>query len=987
MCIFYSLTMFVLLGSAFSEFFRADVNMMGIRGSIELDYTLKIATTNLSDVCENSTVSLHEFPVMYGHFSQPCLQMNIGKMIYNFTFIRNEINITELIKTLPDLSDTSIVFETCDGLKACSTVKKNKSVRTWQAKFFDSIAGTLYIRQNIGEHNSRVLTDFVTIMPNVSDRNLNVSVYFADGNSTSICDDLARQRNKVLLGEFRVGLPFEPMKSRKEIAIDDMKSFALLEHRGFWSCAEVRELEAKLLTASINMKGIKGIFSFSQNSPFDLTTYNVSLEGLKSLVGPYHIHQFPVPQRKSSQEQLCSDDNTGGHWNPFGLDTTNSTYPKVPGQSHDKYEVGDLSGRHGSLQDKDTFVDVFNDWNLPLFGKNSIAGRSVVIHKRDTSRHVCGNIRYNTAVITAHAIFRSPVVGRIVFQQMKSNPYSDVSIFMELSYGNASSSITNSHKWHVHEYPVSATTDFDENMCLSTKGHFNPFKVDTVKNYSDCSPGNPFRCETGDYAGKHKTITLTNRPDTVTVKNFFTDSTSALSGTASILNRAIVIHGPDNNGSRLACANITVLHPSLARAWQWFGAGKANGNIAFSQSSDLDPTTLNVSLNNLNNLAGDYHVHLYPVRTESSDPCGGASTGGHFNPFEVNVTASPAPGNGTNDQYEVGDISGKFHGTLKNQTNKNAQYSDVNMPLFGTYSIIGHSVVIHYTSGARMQCANIERVLVNTDDSDWICARAVFKDAIKGTVTLSQQVFSDGSFSDATVEVDLQATDTNNIKEAKWYVYSKPVQEMDMSCGDLGGHYNPFGIDTGPLYNFSCSMGYPLYCEVGDMTMKHKAIILGSRQLLNDANLPLSGDFTVVGRSLVLQNDVGSHRDCATISPDSPHVTLVFPTVNTFDRYEFRHRVANVLQLPLWKITIIPGGPTTVSGGTCQQVSFYVAGQVDKQKLDTIKDQEALGKFKSSSTCNTAPSGEATAVRTLKFPACLFLLLLLLAQYTLCFIL
>uniref|UniRef100_A0A3B4ZBX6 Superoxide dismutase copper/zinc binding domain-containing protein n=1 Tax=Stegastes partitus TaxID=144197 RepID=A0A3B4ZBX6_9TELE len=139
----------------------------------------------------------------------------------------------------------------------------------------------------------------------------------------------------------------------------------------------------KQVSAVLNMKGIRGYFSFRQASPFDVTELRVNLTNLRSRVGPYHVHKFPVPLLGTNSSSLCSNDNVGGHWNPFGLNTSAPTYPNGPGSTHDMYEVGDLSAKHMSLAGLNAVDAKFTDFHLPLFGRNSIVGRSVVIHLTD----------------------------------------------------------------------------------------------------------------------------------------------------------------------------------------------------------------------------------------------------------------------------------------------------------------------------------------------------------------------------------------------------------------------------------------------------------------------------------------------------------------------------------------------------------------------------------------------------------------------------
>lgn len=80
---------------------------------------------------------------------------------------------------------------------------------------------------------------------------------------------------------------------------------------------------------------------------------------------------------------------------------------------------------------------------------------------------------------------------------------------------------------------------------------------------------------------------------------------------------------------------------------------------------------------------------------------------GHFNPLQVNPQASPQ--HGTPDQYETGDLSGKF-GFLDNKTTVVTSYNDSSITLFGPESILGRSVVIHKRlKNRRWVCSSIER--------------------------------------------------------------------------------------------------------------------------------------------------------------------------------------------------------------------------------------------------------------------------------------
>uniref|UniRef100_A0A674P049 Superoxide dismutase copper/zinc binding domain-containing protein n=1 Tax=Takifugu rubripes TaxID=31033 RepID=A0A674P049_TAKRU len=77
-----------------------------------------------------------------------------------------------------------------------------------------------------------------------------------------------------------------------------------------------------------------------------------------------------------------------------------------------------------------------------------------------------------------------------------------------------------------------------------------------------------------------------------------------------------------------------------------------------------------------------------------------AGSPGHWNPLAWNTSNNPAPGAGTVDQYEIGDISGKF-GMLSGLNQYQAVYLDPSLPLTGPYSIVGRSLVVHYLNGSR----------------------------------------------------------------------------------------------------------------------------------------------------------------------------------------------------------------------------------------------------------------------------------------------
>ena len=86
--------------------------------------------------------------------------------------------------------------------------------------------------------------------------------------------------------------------------------------------------------------------------------------------------QVPV---KQELEFPCAASAVYGRFDPLGVNQSGVLPPG--GQTHDRYEVGDLSGKYGALEGALSRHAHYNDTNMALFGHTSIMGRSVVIHK------------------------------------------------------------------------------------------------------------------------------------------------------------------------------------------------------------------------------------------------------------------------------------------------------------------------------------------------------------------------------------------------------------------------------------------------------------------------------------------------------------------------------------------------------------------------------------------------------------------------------
>ena len=453
----------------------------------------------------------------------------------------------------------------------------------------------------------------------------------------------------------------------------------------------------------------------------------------------WHVHQYPFPLNGLGNP--CSSSITGGHYDPLGVNLQ-PNYTANCASNRSSCEIGDLSGKFGPLNVSDTTVS-YTDPSLSLYGVYSIVGRSVVIHLSTGARLVCANIDYpsdgqtNAQTDILYTPFRNDFTGDVFFRGHTDNV--TASVYTDLIRLTGSSN-SQGHNWHVHENP----TDVNGTDCSVAGPHYNPYNVDVSTVYADrCNSVSHRECEVGDLSNKGAPFQVRDR----VVKQFYTDTALPLAGdTIFIDNRSIVIHAENRTGPRIACANITRFNP--LEAVVNFNESGILGSISFSQTSPYDMTSVTVSLQGLQGMAGGYHVHVYPVSPEGVSSVRCAAAGGHWNPtgitYDPNNTRQL-----TSDEYEIGDLSGKF-GTLVDLNGISETYLDPNIPLFGPYSIVGRSVVIHRSvDGPRWTCANIELVRPVVQ-----VVTVVNTTSYRGQITFTQP--ADDPYAETTIVVELE---------------------------------------------------------------------------------------------------------------------------------------------------------------------------------------------------------------------------------------
>lgn len=184
---------------------------------------------------------------------------------------------------------------------------------------------------------------------------------------------------------------------------------------------------------------VKGKIEFTQQSEYEVTNIDVQLKGLMENSG-YHVHIAPV---QGELEFPCERSTLYDHWNPQNVDPKSVPSPKEA--STDFYEMGDLSGKFGNLDHLTGLMASYNDTNIPIFGYDTILGRSIVIHKKENNiRWACSSLERGyssreSREIRAIASFHHPkgfTYGYIRFTQLihSDGSKSDTSIEVNLKY-------------------------------------------------------------------------------------------------------------------------------------------------------------------------------------------------------------------------------------------------------------------------------------------------------------------------------------------------------------------------------------------------------------------------------------------------------------------------------------------------------------------------------------------------------------------------
>ncbi|XP_037076792.1 uncharacterized protein LOC119097959 [Pollicipes pollicipes] len=995
------LLVFSLTHSSHALTVEAPFSWKGLRGSVSLEQespdhnvTITVDVTVMEEEANGTyRLQVNQFPVDYSR-DDYCASAHLGKRFNKLAGLDDIELPSDGVVTMETDEISLFGADTplgrsisLDGPRTvCSTIQApSLEYLVAEARFQTPVAGTVFFRQYRinGTQHTGVLTDIAhsgSTKPTSSEHSWSIMV-------TDVLDTASDE----MRGSCNfLQLVYDPTSADAARCSDDTPQFCkagdLLHRLGkvkvtgrrsrfskqFWSsdtlelpplngyrsaylvlyeeaypdsilaCAKLRLVRPRTARAFLSYDGVRGVVGLSQRSRFEPTQLLLNISGLAGRAATFGIHTLPVPPRDGRDASPCA--RVANVYNPTEVDAA-LTEP-AGAATHDQYPLGDISGKHGRLTGLDSFESAVTDFRLPLWGPRSVVGRSLVFTTAEEEEKeqgapnkpwICANLQDTRKMVTAAAVFRFPLGGRVLFYQPEDEPEEDTTVLVEgLLFNDGSMNGSDWHRWYVNELVPGADFRNWSGRCLSAGDHFNPYSVNVKSRLYDrsCGPEDMGNCEVADMVGKHGTLKLAAlRRKLNETRRMWTDTNLPLSGASSIIGHSLVIHddnGPRARGDRLACVEIIRLfrYKGVVKEWAYNGdkKGAISGKVEFIQESPYSITNTETDLMGLEGIAGGYHIHLVPVHRDNEFPCHNIALGGHYNPYKLNPATSPPPGYGSSDQYEMGDMSGKY-GMLTNQSAVERFNNDTNLQLFGPQTVLGRSVVIHRAGdNSRWACGNILWGY-SSSEARQVTAIASFhhpKGYAWGYIRFSQLVYHTGGRSETVIELNLRhpgANDRNVTSNHNWAIFVNPVghdaavQFFTSRCTAGGYRWNPDFIhlanpNAHDFYNEECSPETPLRCEIGDLGGRLGTINLGQKRVvMSDPNLPLDGDFwhSAIGKSVIIfEANRGSNRyACANIEPDFDIIKRVsIRKLPKFVASQFIHAVRQVLQAPEWFIFI-----------------------------------------------------------------------------------
>lgn len=333
-----------------------------------------------------------------------------------------------------------------------------------------------------------------------------------------------------------------------------------------------------------------------------------------------------------------------------------------------------------------------------------------------------------------------------------------------------------------------------------------------------------------------------------------------------------------------------------------FNENRIKGQITMTQRFKFEPTWLNFSLTSASNDFRANHemardMAAISIRSLPPDPVMAGdrnrrcqSSGRILNPTNTDLDKLPPSGFGTQDQYAVGDLTGKLLNRNENYPHQffingsrelSGIYWDVFLPLEGADSIADRGVLVELYNRTA---ANPNTALAATCGTLILYDKRVgyqkamstgevlFRYPIVGRVIFRQP--RDEPWSDTTIIVEYlihaDGATVNNTDAHRWAIHSQPpgkdFYNWTARCQSAKEIFNPYRVEFNQsIDSGKCTSNSPWLCRMGDLSNRFGALNIAgrkaervlSRVMYVDQMVPLSGVHNVLGKSLVIFHDIG----------------------------------------------------------------------------------------------------------------------------------
>ncbi|XP_045506507.1 uncharacterized protein LOC123702765 isoform X2 [Colias croceus] len=633
----------------------------------------------------------------------------------------------------------------------------------------------------------------------------------------------------------------------------------------YLSLLNVLGTNAFVLRAYISQHGLHGEIEFSQK--------NESLISIRTNLKPtlqypdgvwrWTIHEFPVDYRDISNER-CSEINLGKEL----IDLTEELgYLVIPGKDHAEFESKNS-----------------------LIGPNGLWGKSLVLETAEKDRVICASIFSTENLYEQHAFakFTAPIAGTLHFRWISSKDYDDTDSYIHADLYHAKA--INEKEYTKHKWKLFVTDIFDadkgnhEDNCDVLQAVFDP------ENSGD-------GMTVGDLDSRLGLIKVSSDPNVQRTKKLYKDEVlNILRSDMEVTKRSlyVVIYDNRHTESFLACAKLRTMLPKSTKAI--INMDGIRGVVEFTQRSPFDPTWANFQLgasdqeyeSNLRFVSSitQYSVRELPPKLYEAKywetMCN--TTGGVYNPNNVDMKSVPPAGLSTQDHYAIGDLLGKYKDRTEYLNHKyllpglanelSGSYWDVFLPLSGKNSVMHRALVVTRRPPKRELCATIHSYEYGTDyQTQMSSAQVVFRYPIVSRVIFRQPL--EMPWEDTTVIVEsmihADGANVNNTHEHRWAIHEHPpgkdYYNWTARCLSAGKMYDPHGVDTDTRHPEQyCKVGMEGLCRLGDFTTRHGLLSVAgrkrdserlTRRLFTDTVVGLAGKFSIMRKSLVIYDDHG----------------------------------------------------------------------------------------------------------------------------------